>query len=286
MKSLERFVANEEAKTARQISKDYNDVLQTAMRRTREYFKRAHDVDTGKIKPPSSLKTQAQIDGWKRAYKTRAAKQAAIVDKITDEMKSAGVKVRTRLQKSMVTIYEKSRQLTFKLLTKDGKLPDMNRRKIETLLYGKGSTRSFSKIAFRRLGSGKNVSARLRREMADSIRKGESSEKLLKRIMKVTGAERTDALRILRTESTQVESMAQMDAMEESYHQSGRKPWKRWNCTFNNSRDTHMEMHGQEVPYDEPFQSPSGAMLMFPGDNSAPPEEVVNCQCFMEVFYR
>lgn len=284
--ALEKLIELEEHKTQRQISKEYNDALHESLRKTREFFKRARDVETGKIKPPSSLKTQAQIDGWKRGYMTRAAKKAAVVEQIADAMKTAGVKTRSRLQQSMVRVYEKTRKVTGKLLTKrfPANIPDIDRRKIQALLYGKDSNRSFSKIAFHRLAVAKDVSGKLRQEIAQGIAKGEGRDQLLKRIMKVTGAEEKDAMRILRTESTQVESMAQMDVMDEVYHQTGRKPWKRWNCVFVNSRDTHMNMHGQEVPYDEPFHSPSGALLMYPGDNSAPAEEVVNCQCFMEVF--
>ncbi len=286
MNALEKLVAEIEGKTQRQISKEYNDALQAAMKRSRDYFKRANDVDKGRIKPPPSMKTKAQIDGWKQAYKTRAAKQAAVVERYAAQMQSAGVNVRQRLKQSMTTIYDKSRKLTFDLLNKKTsvKLPEMSRRQIESLLYGKGSTRAFSKIAFNRLGSGKNVAAKLRREMAQSIANGESQEKLLQRIMKITGAEENDAKRILRTESTQVQSMAQQEAADEHYRLTGRKSMKRWCCAFINSRDTHMEMDGQEVPYDEPFRSPSGALLMYPGDNSAPPEEVINCQCWMEVF--
>ena len=286
MTELEKLVADIEGKTSRQISKEYNDALQAAMKKSREYFKRANDFDKGKIKPPPGMKTQAQIDGWKQAYKTRAAKPAAIVENYASQMKSAGVNVRQKLKQSMTTIYEKSRKMTFDLLNKKNLAtrPEMNRRQIESLLYGKGSSRAFSKIAFNRLGSGQNVAAKLRHEMAQSIAKGESQQQLLKRIMKITGAKEADAKRILRTESTQIQSMAQQAAAEEVSRQTGKKMLKRWCCIFVNSRDSHMDMDGQVVRLDEHFISPTGAALMYPGDNSAPPEEVINCQCYMEVF--
>jgi len=48
-----------------------------------------------------------------------------------------------------------------------------------------------------------------------------------------------------------------------------------------NVRDTHRAMDGQKRGLDEPFESPSGARLMQPGDTSlgAPVEEVANCVC-------
>jgi len=44
-------------------------------------------------------------------------------------------------------------------------------------------------------------------------------------------------------------------------------------------RDSHAEMDGQVVGQDEPFVSGDGNELMYPGDPSAPPEEVIRCRC-------
>lgn len=56
-----------------------------------------------------------------------------------------------------------------------------------------------------------------------------------------------------------------------------------WDSSGNDgrTRETHLEMEGQQRGMDEPFVSPSGARLMFPGDSSlgAPPEEIINCRC-------
>lgn len=45
------------------------------------------------------------------------------------------------------------------------------------------------------------------------------------------------------------------------------------------TRDTHAAMHGQVRAWGEPFLSPSGALLLFPGDPSAPVKETANCRC-------
>lgn len=47
------------------------------------------------------------------------------------------------------------------------------------------------------------------------------------------------------------------------------------------TRDTHLAMNGQAVPMDQPFESPSGARLMYPGDSSlgAGPDEIIQCRC-------
>jgi hypothetical protein len=53
-----------------------------------------------------------------------------------------------------------------------------------------------------------------------------------------------------------------------------------WRCSMDGrQRDTHGSMNGQIRGAKEPFLSPSGAKLMYPGDRSAPAAEVINCRC-------
>ena len=54
-----------------------------------------------------------------------------------------------------------------------------------------------------------------------------------------------------------------------------------WNAILDErTRDTHAVLDGDEVQgMETPFFSPSGAALLYPGDPTAPAEEVVNCRC-------
>jgi hypothetical protein len=47
------------------------------------------------------------------------------------------------------------------------------------------------------------------------------------------------------------------------------------------TRDNHASMHGQKRAMNEPFRSPSGALMRFPGDTSlgAGASEVARCRC-------
>ncbi len=55
---------------------------------------------------------------------------------------------------------------------------------------------------------------------------------------------------------------------------------KEWATTIDGrERETHYEMNGQARELDEPFDSPSGEQLMYPGDAGASAEEVINCRC-------
>lgn len=58
---------------------------------------------------------------------------------------------------------------------------------------------------------------------------------------------------------------------------------REWDSAGNDgrTRQSHLDMDGQKVGATEPFITPDGAKLMFPGDYSlgAPPEETINCRC-------
>lgn len=58
-----------------------------------------------------------------------------------------------------------------------------------------------------------------------------------------------------------------------------------WRSSGNDgrTRDSHMEMDGETVGLNEPFELPGGA-VMFPGDSSlgADPKETINCRCRVE----
>ena len=58
---------------------------------------------------------------------------------------------------------------------------------------------------------------------------------------------------------------------------------KVWVCTFENSRDSHMQMHLQDRAMDEDFISGLGNVLRFPGDMLAPVEDWINCKCYVVI---
>ncbi len=98
---------------------------------------------------------------------------------------------------------------------------------------------------------------------------------------------RADA--ISRTETIQAinraEYTAHVQAIAEGAFQ-GSAVTRHWDDVGDKrTRHTHRALHelykDQGVGMDEPFKSPSGALLMYPGDTSlgAPAEEIVNCRC-------
>lgn len=158
---------------------------------------------------------------------------------------------------------------------------NMSWSELEKLMYGGG--KNFDKIAFERLGNGRGTQRKIRQAFTTSFKKGESFDQLVERIRKVTGAEAAAAKRIARTETTRIESIAKEQAAREYEEETGETVMKIWFCSFHNSRESHMDLHMQTVPMDEDFQAAGGPMA-YPGDGSrVGPEEICNCQCWMEL---
>lgn len=88
---------------------------------------------------------------------------------------------------------------------------------------------------------------------------------------------------IARTEAVRITSQARRVAFIQNLHQVGlteADAEHTWHSVRDNrTRETHRDMNGQKQPFSRPFQSPSGAQLMYPGDPNAPADEVCNCRC-------
>lgn len=88
-------------------------------------------------------------------------------------------------------------------------------------------------------------------------------------------AQKGRARRIARTEVLSASNAGSQDAMEKTGVVT-----KQWLSSRDSLvRDTHFGLDGQEVGIQEPFQSPGGSLLKFPGDPAAPPGEIINCRC-------
>ena len=90
------------------------------------------------------------------------------------------------------------------------------------------------------------------------------------------------ARRVAVTEVLTAHRAAQQEAFMQSPAVS-EKMWKHTGEYRNEPRQNHIDMDGQRVPVDEPFEliGANGGTYnpMFPGDPILPPEERINCHC-------
>ena len=109
-------------------------------------------------------------------------------------------------------------------------------------------------------------------------------------IDKLVGQYRNNALRyrgemIARTESVQALSAAEYESARQVLATGAVRQkdiMREWDSAGDRRvRPAHREMDGQRVGLDEPFRTPQGALLMYPGDNTlgAPAKDTINCRC-------
>lgn len=88
-----------------------------------------------------------------------------------------------------------------------------------------------------------------------------------------------------RTETIQSLNAAQFESYRQAVDNGAARPnmvQREWVSTRDGrERSSHHEMYGQKVGIDEPFTTPDGEKLMFPGDTSlgASGAETINCRC-------
>jgi SPP1 gp7 family putative phage head morphogenesis protein len=113
---------------------------------------------------------------------------------------------------------------------------------------------------------------KLRGEFAASLAAEEGRDKLVKRIQETYGGiKKSRAQMIARTE---VHGATQYGTMQ-GYKQAGMSI-KIWVAVMDGAtRDSHAAVDGEERPIDMAFSNG----LMWPGDNNAPADEVINCRC-------
>lgn len=117
---------------------------------------------------------------------------------------------------------------------------------------------------------------KLRATLRQGLEAGESTGDLVKRIREVLGPE-TSAARartISRTEIVRASNFGTTEA-----HRQAGITEREWLATEDeNVRSSHAELDGQTRGIDAPFDSPSGAQAMYPGDFGVAAEDI-NCRC-------
>lgn len=282
MDAYDRSRAIEQA-TMTRVAEIYAGALRKALKNKKAFLQKVKDVETGKIKPPSYYKTEAQIARWKEGFLRELIRQNAVIDGIMRELNSAGVDAAQLIRKSMVDIYQANRdEVVATFDAADQRIRPsfsvFDRRQIDVLVEEGQSP--FSKLAYENLGQNPAIRRKLQNELGMAAILGESQKKVIERIRKVTGQTVAQARRVAQTERTRVQSQARWQAGQEA-KEMGIRVVNEWSTRMVNSRESHIALDGTVKPQGEPFRTVWGNELMYPGDPSAPAREVINCHCVL-----
>lgn len=117
------------------------------------------------------------------------------------------------------------------------------------------------------------------------IIQGESVQEITDRLCRDLSTMNENKMRTFaRTAMTGAQNAGRQRQMEDAARM-GLKVHKQWFATLDGrTRDAHRGLDGQEVPYNEPFESDLGE-IDYPGDTEADPANVYNCRCTMVTIY-
>lgn len=264
----------------KRIAEVYGDALKRAVRNNRLFLTNVKKLDARAAELEKGGWTSEKIEKWRKEEVLRLLRQQRLVQSIADEMDRAGMEIAPEIRERMVAVYKVNSDMTYQRI--NGKINAdfalIPKKQIPIILDDEQPV--FSKIAYRHLGQNKTIRAALQREMAQAAILGESQEKIIKRIQKVTGQAEYQARRVAQTERNRVQSQARADALHEAA-QAGVIVTKKWSARMRNTRDSHAALNGVEIPENEKFRTIWGNELRYPGDPEAPAAEVINCHCVL-----
>lgn len=272
-----------ERKLMDRITKIYTRALKKALRNKAAFLCKVKAVDDGDIKPPQYYVDRDEVAKWRQGFVNELMRQDAIIDGIMQELNAVGADVSGLIRKAMVDMYGVNRQEVIayaQQLAGGAELMFAKETKAQLASLLQAQESPFSRIAYRNLGQNTAIRRRLQNEMAQSVILGESQEKIIRRIRRVTGQSVAQARRVAQTERTRIQSQARQKVMEEAAAQ-GVVMGREWTARMVNTRDTHAALSHTVKPIGEAFVTVEGNRLMYPGDPSAPAREVINCHCVL-----
>ena len=117
--------------------------------------------------------------------------------------------------------------------------------------------------------------------MASAILQGKSVPKIARDLEIVVGMNRSSAVRNARSAMTEAQNAGRQSSFAHAA-EMGIDVRKRWVATKDSrTRDSHRDLDGTVVPWNEPFHTILGSVIMHPGDRNAKPGDYYNCRCTM-----
>ena len=121
----------------------------------------------------------------------------------------------------------------------------------------------------------KELNKKIAGEISRGIATGAMYAEIARNVAGYARIPRNNAMRIARTEAHRIQTKASMNACEKA-KSKGADVVKQWDSSLDKrTRDSHRDVDGEIKELEEKFSNG----LMYPGDPSGRPEEVINCRC-------
>lgn len=262
------------------IAEVYGEALKRAVRNNRLFLTNVQKLDEHVKQLEAGGWSSEKIEKWRKEEVLRLLRQQRLVQSIADEMDRAGMEIAPEIRERMAAVYKVNSDATFRHINSrvNANFAMIPREQVKIILDDTQPV--FSKIAYQHLGKNRVIRSALQSQMAQAAILGESQEKIIKRIQKVTGQAEYQARRIAQTERNRVQSQARAEALHEAA-KMGITVTKAWSARMRNTRDSHAALNGTEIPESEKFHTIWGNALRYPGDPEAPAAEVINCFCVL-----
>ena len=122
---------------------------------------------------------------------------------------------------------------------------------------------------------------KIRDEIISAILQGKSIPEIADSIRSVAKMDEAAGIRNARTAITGAQNAGRQASYERAAAM-GIQVTKRWMAAMDGrTRDSHRHMDGVEVPYNKPFVTPLGSVMMYPGDINGKAGDIYNCRCTM-----
>lgn len=269
------------------IADIYNGALRRLLRQKAGLLRKIAAVDAGKINPPDFYALQGEdgIRKWREGWMKQLFRDNKLIEAIMRELNACGVEAEKLIRGALADVYAVNKDFTVDKLTArigNALLRDSfavhNRREVEIIIREGESP--FSQMAYDNIKSNPVVRRRLENSLAEACILGESQQKIIQRIQKITGQTYSQAKRVAQTERTRVQSQARYETCQEAA-QKGVVVVYEWSARMIRTRESHAALNGKKVMDGTPFVTIWGNLLRYPGDPSAPAREVINCFCVL-----
>lgn len=258
-----------------EINKDSKTLYQDAFKRLKNVFYEEY----AKININANMTAQEKIN-----EANKYGRIDKLIELITDDLLATNKTALKNINNELNGIYQLNYNGFINKFKNDGlDLEKIN--KTETKEELKENVNPYNEIAIDTATDRANIKRSVSNTLLNSILAVATGGLAFKGLQAVYEKNLKESATITETQATRVEGKAVYDALLEADYkakENNMRLIKIWRTQEDDKvRDAHARAEGQEAEINEPFYV-DGERLMYPGDFTGSPKNIINCRCWME----